>query len=180
VSDDSDDVAPLRISEVTFDPEAILRALDNNGVDYILIGGLAARLHGSPLTTLDADITPATDPANLDRLVNTLVQIGAQLRVPGLDYGVPIRLAADWFQRMTTITLVTAHGLLDVALRPDAFERGYIDLDADAMALEVFGIPVRIAALEQIIASKRAAGRPKDQHALPYLEELLQQQRNDP
>lgn len=96
----SDEVAPLRISEVTFDPEAILRALDDNGVDYILIGGLAARLHGSPLTTVDADINARYRPGKL----------GSSGQYPGANRG-PIACPRDGLRCADPIgrRLVPAH-----------------------------------------------------------------------
>ena len=51
-----------------FDPEAILKVLESHGVDYVLIGGLAATLHGSPIRTGDADICPSPETPNLVRL----------------------------------------------------------------------------------------------------------------
>jgi hypothetical protein len=62
------------------DVEAILGALDRHGVDYVLIGGIAARLHGSPLLTEDVDITPALDRPNLARLAEALTELEARLR----------------------------------------------------------------------------------------------------
>lgn len=166
---------PLHIPTIAFEPERLLRTLDDHEVDYILIGGLASTLHGSPLGTIDADITPARSPENLQALSGALEALGAQLRVPGNDYGVPVDLAPGWFGVMTTITFITTAGMLDVAFRPDGQPRGYDDLIEGAISLEVFGRDVRIAALDDIIASKRAANRPKDHHALPYLEELRRQ-----
>ncbi len=170
---------PLRIPEVPFDPERTITTLAAHAVEYVLIGGLAGTLHGSPLATVDADITPKWSAENLQALADALRGLGAQLCVPGLDVGVPMELAPEWFQSMTTITFVTTAGMLDVAFQPDGQPRGYDDLVGGAVTIEVFGHPVRVAALQDIIDSKRAAGRAKDRHALPYLEELRRQSLED-
>jgi hypothetical protein len=60
-----------------FDPEAVLAALEQEGVRYVVIGGLAAVLHGSPLLTQGIDICPAADAENLKRLAKALRNIGA-------------------------------------------------------------------------------------------------------
>ena len=103
---------------MTFDPRLICSALDGEHVRYVLIGGFAAAIHGSPLPTSDVDIVPARDGDNLERLARALNRLNARLRT----------------------------------------EAGPVD--------------VRIAALDDIIDSKRAAARAKDEHALPYLESL--------
>ena len=63
-----------------FAPEELLGTLERHGVRYVLIGGLAATLHGSPLRTGDADICPARDAANLERLAQALQEIDARIR----------------------------------------------------------------------------------------------------
>jgi len=61
--------------------DAILACLEQNGVRYVLIGGLAAILHGSPQATFDADICPARDGDNLEKLATALVQMRARIRM---------------------------------------------------------------------------------------------------
>lgn len=63
-----------------FDPRPICEALNDEGVRYVVIGGFAATIHGSPLPTSDVDLVPDREAANLDRLARALVRIGARLR----------------------------------------------------------------------------------------------------
>lgn len=67
----------------------MLRVLEHHGVHYVVIGGLAATLHGSPLRTGDADICPARDRANLTRLADALVAMGARIRTADTPGGHP-------------------------------------------------------------------------------------------
>ena len=68
--------------------DELFTCLDRHGVQYVLIGGLAAVLHGSPLPTLDADICPARTPENLVRLAAALREIDARLRTSDTPAGV--------------------------------------------------------------------------------------------
>jgi hypothetical protein len=119
--------------------------------------------------TQDIDVTPAPDRENLARLAAALKDLGATLRAPGLTEGVAIPLDERTFDRMTTMTFFTRAGPFDVSLRPDGTE-GYGDLVRAAVRVEFHGQAVPVAALDDIIRSKNAAGRPKDQATLPELE----------
>jgi hypothetical protein len=68
------------MSDPRFDPESILTALEREGVRYVVIGGLAAVLQGSPVFTQDVDICPARDGENLVRLARALRSVGARIR----------------------------------------------------------------------------------------------------
>jgi hypothetical protein len=153
------------------DVERLLGTLDRHGVEYVLIGGMAARLHGSPLLTEDLDITPSMDRANLGRLAAALRDLDARLRVPGLDEPVAFEFDERSFSAFTSMTLTTSAGLLDLCLRPDG-TKGYPDLAAGAQPYEVFGLRVSVASLADIIRSKQAAGRNKDLQAIPTLRAL--------
>jgi len=156
---------------VSLDIEAILRTLHRHDVEYILIGGLAARLHGSPLLTDDIDITPAPKRANVRRLVAALRELGAELRVAGMDYGLPFDFDEKSFHSTTAMTLTTPDGPLDLCFQP-AGTGGFADLAEHAEEYEVFGVTIRVASLDDIIRSKQAAGRDVDLQALPTLQAL--------
>lgn len=145
--------------------------LAGHDVAYVLIGGVAAFLHGSPLPTVDVDITPADDADNLARLSVALDDLDAKVRVEGSE---PLPFAHDATSlaaaRMWNLT--TRYGDLDIALVP-AGTRGYDDLRRDAVELEIAGHRVLLASLSDIVRSKDAAGRDKDRRALPVLRELL-------
>ena len=158
------------------DVRSLLGVLARHEVEYVLIGGLAARLHGSPLLTEDIDVTPATHRDNLRRLAAALRELGAKLRVAGLAEGVEFPFDERSFGSFTSMTLVTRFGLLDLCFRPDG-TRGFSDLSEHADLYQLFGLQVRVASLEDIIRSKQAAARNKDLQALPTLRALQERLR---
>lgn len=152
--------------------EEIFASLDRHGVEYVLIGGLAAVLHGSPLPTVDADICPAATGDNLERLARALADLDARIRTPDTPDGVRFPHDATFLGQVSLLNLTTRVGDLDLSFTP-AGTTGYADLAARAGAIVINGVRVPVAALEDVIRSKAAANRPKDQRALPVLRQLL-------
>ncbi len=159
------------------DPDCIFRTLGDHEVDYVLVGGLAAVLHGSTAMTNDADICPAGDPENLDRLAEALRDLDARLRVPASPDGVRFDPHPALLASMATLNLTTRCGDLDLALVPEG-TTGYGELVAHCVAFELAGCRVQVAALRDIIRSKEAAGRPKDHLTLPILRALEEEIRD--
>lgn len=153
--------------------------LDSQDVRYVVIGGFAIQIHGVEgfAPTADADITPATDDANLDRLAAALRQLEAQLSYRGrpVDVVVPIDRHLFKEKEKVSVTFLTKYGPLDVVLRPDG-TAGYDDLAEHAVSRQFGDRQVTVATVEDIVRSKRAAGRPKDQKALRPLLEWLRRQ----
>lgn len=153
-------------SQPSFDPLGLLRALGDGGVRFVVIGGFAAQLHGSPSVTVDLDICPAPERENLDRLAAVLIDLEVRLR--DAPEGLPFRIdgrtlaAGDWF------TFQTRLGMLDILQRPTG-DLGYSGLAATAVAFEIDGRRVQVAALDDVIAMKAAAGRPKDRVEIEVL-----------
>ena len=163
-----------RVPPPPLDVEALLSALDRHGVDYVLIGGLAARLHGSPLLTEDIDITPAVDQENLTRLAAALRELEARLRgAEDVDFPLDDRSLAS----AETLTTTTRAGWLDVCSRP-AGGQSYETLAPNAQTYELFGLHVRVASLDDVIRSKEAASRDKDLRSLATLRELQERLRH--
>ena len=156
-----------------FDPESILRALDESGVRYVLIGGLAATLHGSPYVTTDVDITPDRDGDNLKALAAALDRLNARIRTADEPAGLDSDRSAEFLARVSILNLTTRHGDLDLTFEP-AGTRGYSDLRRRAVNIDIRGIEVPVAALADVIRSKEAAGREKDRLTLPTLRRLLE------
>lgn len=152
--------------------EELFACLDRHHVDYILIGGLAAVLHGSPLPTVDADICPARDDGNLRRLAAALDELDAKIRTPDSAEGVLFPRDAVFLSRIDMLNLMTRAGDLDLSFTP-AGTGGYADLAAGASPMRIRDVSVRVAALEDVIRSKEAANRPKDLRMLPTLRQLL-------
>lgn len=151
-----------------FQPEQLLGALARHGVDYVLIGGLAANLHGSSALTNDADICPDSHPENLERLVAALREMDARIRADAEPEGLPFACDADFLSRMRLVNLTTQFGDFDITFEPAGTD-GYRDLAAHAVDFDIDGITVRVAALSDIIRSKETANRPKDKATLPIL-----------
>ena len=154
------------------DPELLIRTLARHGVRYVLIGAMAARLQGFPRTTADADITPAGDADNLDRLASALRELDARVYTESVPEGLAFDCSPSTLRRSGLWNLVTAAGRLDLAFRPSGTE-GYEDLARDAVHFEVFGVEIEAASLEDIIRSKEAADRPQDRQDVVLLREML-------
>ena len=148
------EIAPL-------DPERLLETLSRHRVKFVLIGALAARLHGFPRLTADADITPAGDKPNLDRLAAALNELDAKIYTESVPTGLAFDCSSAMLARARMWNLVTSAGRLDIAFEPAGVE-GYDDLKKDAERFEAFGVRFLVASLDDIIRSKEAAGRPKD------------------
>ena len=144
----------------------LLRRLVDGEVDFVVIGGIAAIAHGSPQVTQDLDIAYATGEANLERLGSVLVALGTTLR--GVTDGVPFVPDGQTLRRTRMLTLDTSEGPLELLAEPDG-AGSYAGLRANAIEATVSGATVRIAGLEDLLAMKKAAGRPKDR---VYVEEL--------
>jgi hypothetical protein len=155
------------VSERRFDPVHILRRFQAHGVHFVLIGGLAAKAHGSPSLTVDIDVCYARDRENLERLTTVLRELGAQLR--GAPAGLPFRLDRRTLELGDTFTFTTDHGDLDILGTPSGVS-GYGELEANAEDAELDeGLVVQVASLDDLIRMKRAAGRPKDRVELEIL-----------
>jgi hypothetical protein len=128
-------------------------------VRYVLIGGLGARLHGSPTVTNDTDVCYERSAGNLERLTAALTELHARLR--GVDDDLPFRLVAATLGAGDHFTFSTDAGNLDCLGTP-AGVGGYDDLASNAETYEVEGLRVAVASIDDLIRMKRAAGRPKD------------------
>lgn len=159
---------------MTFDFDRIVSTLSRHGVAYVLIGGAAAVAHGSVLATEDVDLVPARDQPNLDRLGGALLELQARIRTANEPDGLEFPCNGRFLAAMPTmLNLTTDAGDIDLALAPSGFADGYDALAPRAVAVDFGdGAIVLVAALDDIITSKRAANRPTDRAALPYLEAL--------
>lgn len=143
--------------------------LDAAGVDYIVIGAVAAGLYGSSALTADLDICYDRSRDNVDALASVLRGLHARLR--GAPPGVRFRLDARTLLAGDSFTFVTDAGDLDILATPSG-TNGYPDLARSAQVFELDGISVRAASLEDLMRMKRAAGRPKDLFHLEILAAL--------
>lgn len=155
-----------------FEPLRICQILNDEGVEYVVLGGFAAIIHGSPLPTRDIDILPNRARENLDRLGRALTRMNAMIRVAGDP--VPTRIDGAFLANMPhMLNLVTDFGEMDLTFTP-AGRAGDFDGWKASARFEVVddGLSILVASLDDIIDSKQSANRAKDQMALPYLESL--------
>ncbi len=160
-------MAPLE-----FAPHHILQILTQHEVAFVLIGGLAVQAHGAPFLTRDVDITPDRSAENLARLSAALHELDARIRAEGIDDGLPFDHDATSLASAGVWNLTTPYGDLDISMVPTGTD-GFADLARGAAEIEAFTVAVRVASLEDVIRSKQAANRPKDQRVLPVLREIL-------
>lgn len=157
------------MSEPGFDPLGVLGRLIDHRVRFVLIGGFAGALRGSPIITGDVDICYARDEENLQRLAAALQALGSRLR--GAPPDVPFQLDAATLRAGDHFTFTTTAGPLDCLGTPAGTE-GFADVEASATDEDLEDLVVRVASLDDLIRMKRAAGRPKDLIAVEWLSAL--------
>ncbi len=146
-----------------FEPLVVLRALHAREVEYVLIGGVAAVLQGSPLPTYDIDITPAPGERNLTRLRDALADLDA----------VTLTATAGAEQALgeSDVSLYTPFGHIDVHHRPAGFA-SYAELRRGSRPIQLEpDLTLHASSLRDIIRSRLAAG---DDRQLPALEAALE------
>jgi predicted nucleotidyltransferase len=139
--------------------EALLARLTRAEVDFVVVGGVAVAFQGYGRATKDLDITYATDRENLVRLGEVLVALHAGLR--GVPEDVPFVADERTLARTRLLTLDTDDGSLDLLADPPGAPP-YATMRARADRVDLDGIVVAVAALDDLLAMKRAAGRPQD------------------
>jgi hypothetical protein len=147
------------VTESAFDPLRAFRTLDRHDVRFVVIGGVGARLHGSPTVTNDTDICYKRSPENLEKLAAALHDLGATLR--GVEEDVPFLLDAKTLAAGDHFTFRTRAGSFDCLGTP-AGVGGFDELADRAIPFDVDGLTVLVASIDDLIRMKRAAGRPKD------------------
>jgi hypothetical protein len=151
--------------------ETAVHALCDAGVEFVVIGGLSATLHGSASVTLDLDVCYSRATPNLRRIVEALAPFHPRPR------GFPEALPFIWDEAMlrntTVLTLLTDLGEIDL-LAEVAGLGSWDDVKARSIEMEAFDRTISILDLPSLIQAKRAAGREKDLAALPELESLLE------
>jgi len=155
------------------DIEKHLLVLAQYDVDFVVIGGVAATLHGSSHITQDLDVCYSREKANLERLANALNSVNARLR--GVPDDVPFLLDAETLKRGLNFTFVTILGDLDLPGEVSGVGF-YADALQNSVFYQLFGHHYNILSLEKLIAAKRATGRTKDLLILPELEAILEYQ----
>ncbi|MEO8619426.1 MAG: hypothetical protein ABI625_00090 [bacterium] len=152
--------------------EELLAALHDSGVEFIIVGGVAARAHGSARLTDDVDVSYSRTPANLARIIAALAPLQPYLR--GAPPGLPFDWSTATLRAGLNFTLTTSVGSIDL-LGEITGGGGYDDLLPHALTLTIFGRATRLLDLPWLIRVKRAAGRPKDLEVIAELEALQEE-----
>ena len=157
----------------------ILDVLDRHQVDYLLVGGVSANAYGALRRTADFDCLPALDRDNLRRVAAALRELGARLRVEGLSdeesRALPVQVDGTTLASMEVSTWRTDAGDFDVLTNipgRDGTRRRYGDLLARSTTKVLGELTIRVANIDDVIASKEWANRPKDHEALEELRRL--------
>jgi hypothetical protein len=154
--------------ETPLDAERILAVLADHSVDYVIVGGLAVQTHGHVRTTVDIDVYPRPEPANLARLADALRTLGARILNPGSE---DLQIDAATLPRATLWQFETEHGAIDV-LHDAPGAPQYDKLYARALKIQLGELTVAVAGRDDLINMKRASARPVDLEDLAALTEL--------
>ena len=155
------------------DFKRLIELLCASGVEFVVIGGVAAGIHGSSYATFDLDICYARNRPNLERLEKVLFSIQTTLR--NVPPGLPFKADAETMRHGMNFTFDTSLGKFDLLGEVSGVGM-YEQAIAGADYVELFGYRCAIFSLPQLISSKRAAGRPKDLAVVVELEALYEQQ----
>jgi hypothetical protein len=149
----------------------ILKGLNEAGVEFILVGGLAAVVQGAPITTMDVDIVHRQTPDNIAKLINFLKSVGAYHR--RLDDKV-IEPTKEHLSGRGHSLLATRFGPLDVLA---TIEEGktYEDLIGHTVEIEFRDQIIHVLDLDMLVELKKSSNDPRDNQRLPVLKETLRQ-----
>jgi predicted nucleotidyltransferase len=157
------------------DFERVLTGLRSAEVSFVIIGGVAATVHGSARLTSDVDIVYERSLANIARLVKAIAPLKPYLR--GAPAGLPFRFDVETVRRGLNFTLTTDAGSLDV-LGEITGVGDYCAVLAVSENVSLYGAIYRCINIDALIVSKRAAGRPKDLEAVAELELIRDEKSN--
>jgi hypothetical protein len=154
--------------DTPLDAERILAVLAEHSVDYVIVGGLAVQTHGHVRTTVDIDVCPRPEPANLERLADALRALDGRILNPG---GEALEIDAATLPRATLWQFETRHGAIDV-LHDAPGAPPYDELRERALEIQLGDLALAVAGRDDLISMKRASGRPVDLEDLAALTEL--------
>jgi hypothetical protein len=140
-------------------PRTMVRELVDNGVDFVIVGGVAVILQAVPRFTKDLDICYSPAQQNLDALGSVLLGLKARLR--GIDEDIPFVPDGRTLRGTQILCLTTSAGDIDLLAEPSGGPN-YETLRQRADVMELADRPVRVASIEDLLAMKHAAGRPQD------------------
>jgi hypothetical protein len=153
--------------DAPLDAARILEALAEHEVDYVIVGGVAVQTHGHVRSTVDIDVYPRPEPANLARLADALNALEARTLNPGSE---GLAIDAAMLPRATMWQFATRHGAVDV-LHDAPGAPPYRDLRSRAVKIRLGDLDLAVAGLDDLISMKRASARRVDLEDLAALTE---------
>lgn len=155
--------------------QTLLSSLRSNDVAFVIVGGVAATLHGSARVTYDLDIVYERTSENLERIVRALTPFQPYLR--GAPPGLPFNFDVATLTSGLNFTFTTSEGPIDLLgeLSGIGTYRQVYECSTEA---HLFGGTYRFLELEPLITSKRAAGRTKDLEVIAELETIREERRS--
>jgi predicted nucleotidyltransferase len=154
------------------DFKRLLHALDDAKVEFVIVGGVAATLHGSARLTADLDVVYARSKENIRKLVHALASLHPYLR--GAPAGLPFHFDEATVRAGLNFTLTTDAGPLDV-LGEIAGGFDYPVLRRRSSIFRIYGRRLRVITIDALIENKIAAGRPKDLEVVAELEVIREE-----
>lgn len=161
----------------SYHPATLIQALVEGNIDFVVIGGVAVVLQAMPRFTKDLDICYSTAKDNLDALGGVLVALKARLR--GIPEDVLFVPDGRALRQTQILCLTTPVGDIDLLASPEGAPT-YRTLSRRADIMELAGLSVRIASVDDMLAMKRAAGRPQDLTDIESLEAARRRKRSRP
>lgn len=152
-----------------------LQTLGREGVDFVLVGGLAVSLHGVVRGTMDVDIVLAMNDANLDRFIETAKKLGLRPSLPvPLDSLKNASQLDQWHREKNMLAFSLRpdrpeDAVVDILIRPST---NYADMAAQAVRVDVGGVSIPVASVKHLIEMKAGAGRDIDRFDIDALRRL--------
>jgi hypothetical protein len=150
--------------------QSLITGLAESAVEFVVIGGVAGGIHGSPFVTNDLDICYEPAATNLKRIAKVLARWNAYPRV--WETGLPFIFDARTLRTTPVLTLTTTEGDLDLLDHVEGVG-AYADVGESSEEVLALGLRFRVLTLDALIRARRASGRPKDLAQLPTLEALV-------
>lgn len=147
-------------------PRRMLEAFGRAGCDFVVIGGIAAAVYGAGEATDDVDLLCDPSPENRDRLARALTRMGG---VVAGSTRPPQPIMGNMLDGFQVITFVTQAGSVDLLFEAKGGAR-FADVEPGAIDVDVNGVVVKFCGRDDLVAMKRAAGRPHDLKAAAELE----------
>ena len=152
----------------------ILSRLHDSHADFVIVGGVAAALHGGSRVTFDLDVVPSLEPASWAAVVDLLWSLGARPRIPEpLERIRDVEQVARWRHEkgMLALNFRAPDGSVEVDLLVGESEH-FEALRARATTVVVEGRSYFVASIDDLIAMKQRAGRPQDMLDIDQLRDI--------